>query len=131
MPERPRRTPEVPRRRPRVAERSRTRRRIRAVLILAAYPRRAAAERAARDLVRRRILACATVAPHGRAFYRWKGKEHTDPSVILWGKTLASRSREALRAIRESHPDQVPEILVLPVQGGHGPYLAWLAGEVR
>lgn len=103
---------------------------VRPVLILAAYPRRAAAERAARDLVRRRILACATVTPHGRAFYRWKGKEHADPSVILWGKTLASRSREALRAIRESHPDQVPEILVLPIEGGHGPYLAWLREEV-
>jgi hypothetical protein len=25
----------------------------------------------------------------------------------------------------------VPEILVLPVRGGHAPYLEWLAGEVR
>jgi len=104
--------------------------RVRPVLILAAFPRRAAAERAARDLVHRRILACATVTPNGRAFYRWKGKEHADPSVILWGKTVASRSREAVREIRASHPDQVPEILVLPVQGGHGPYLAWVAEEV-
>jgi periplasmic divalent cation tolerance protein len=115
--------PEPKKRRP-------ARRRIRPVLILAAYPRRAAAERAARELVRDRILACATVTPNGRAFYRWKGKEHADPSVILWGKTLASRSRDALRAIRASHPDEVPEILVLPIQGGHGPYLAWLAEEV-
>ena len=104
--------------------------RIRPVLIITAYPRRSAAERTARELVRRRILACATVTPNGRAFYRWKGKEHSDPSVILWGKTLASRSREALRLIHESHPDQVPEILVLPIQGGHAPYLAWLAEEV-
>ena len=29
------------------------------------------------------------------------------------------------------HPDIVPEILVLPVRGGHVPYLEWLAGEVR
>lgn len=123
--------PERATRRQSTRERTRQRPRVRPVLILAAYPRRAAAERAARDLVRRRILACATVTPNGRAFYRWKGKEHADPSVILWGKTLASRSREALRAIRESHPDEVPEILVLPVQGGHAPYLAWLAEEVR
>ena len=101
-----------------------------AVLILSAYPSRAAAERAARSLVRDRVLACATVVPGGKAFYRWNGKEHADPSALLWGKTLASRARAATRAIREAHPDTVPEILVLPVRGGHAPYLEWLAGEV-
>jgi periplasmic divalent cation tolerance protein len=109
------------------------RRRIRAqaVLILSAYPSRSAAERAARALVRERILACATVIPGGRAFYRWNGKDHADPTALLWGKTLASRASAAVKVIRALHPDTVPEILVLPVRGGHGPYLDWLAGEVR
>ena len=102
-----------------------------AVVILAAYPTRASAERAAKGLVRERVLGCATVMPGGKAFYRWNGKEHADPSVLLWGKTLASRSRRAVEAIRANHPDTVPEILVLPVRGGHVPYLEWLAGEVR
>lgn len=102
-----------------------------AVVILVAYPTRASAERAARGLVRERVLGCATVMPGGKAFYRWNGKEHADPSTLLWGKTLASRSRRAVLAIRETHPDTVPEILVLPVRGGHAPYLEWLAGEVR
>lgn len=102
-----------------------------AVVILAAYPTRISAERAAKSLVRERVLGCATVMPGGKAFYRWNGKEHADPSVLLWGKTLASRSRRAVEAIRAYHPDTVPEILVLPVRGGHVPYLEWLAGEVR
>lgn len=102
-----------------------------AVVILAAYPTRASAERAAKSLVRERVLGCATVMPGGKAFYRWNGKEHAEPSVLLWGKTLASRSRLAVEAIRTNHPDTVPEILVLPVRGGHVPYLEWLAGEVR
>jgi periplasmic divalent cation tolerance protein len=101
------------------------------VLILSAYPSRLAAERAARALVRDRVLACATVVPGGRAYYRWNGKEHADSSSLLWGKTLASRARAAVEAVRAAHPDTVPEILVLPVRGGHGPYLEWLAGEVR
>lgn len=100
------------------------------VLILAAYPRRLAAERAARDLVRDRLLACATVIPGARAFYRWKGRNHATPSTLLWGKTTRARAPAAVRAIRERHPDEVPEILVLPIAGGHAPYLAWLAGEV-
>lgn len=103
----------------------------RAVVILSAYPRRAAAERAARSLVRSRHLACATVVAGGKAFYRWQGKERADASTLLWGKTTGARARAAIEAIRVSHPDRVPEILVLPVTGGHAPYLAWLDAEVR
>ena len=111
--------------------RRRTSGRTSALMILAAYPKRAAAERAARSLVRERLLACATVTPGGRAFYRWEGREHADPSTLLWGKTTRAKAEAAIRAIRESHPDRVPEILVLPILGGHAPYLAWLAGEVK
>ena len=103
----------------------------RAVVILSAYPTRAAAERAARALVRSRAVACATVTPNGRAFYRWEGKERADSSTLLWGKTTASRAPAAVKAIRASHPDKVPEILILPVRGGHAPYLDWIEKEVR
>lgn len=110
---------------------ARTRRRApRAVLVLSAYPKRAAAERAARLLVDDGIVACATVVPNGRAHYRWKGKRRSEPSVLLWGKTTAAKARAAIRAIRGGHPDSVPEILVLPVSGGHAPYLRWVAAEV-
>lgn len=103
----------------------------RAVLILSAYPRRAAAERAARSLVRERILACATVTTSARAFYRWKGRTVAEASALLWGKTTSARTKAAILAIRESHPDQVPEILVLPISGGEPRYLRWLRGEVK
>lgn len=102
-----------------------------AVVILAAYPKRAAAERAARELVRAGVLACATVTYGARAFYRWKGKDRAEPSTLLWGKTTRAKAVAAVRAVREGHPDEVPEILVLPVIAGHGPYLAWVADEVK
>jgi periplasmic divalent cation tolerance protein len=105
-------------------------RRSSAVLILSAFPTRAAAERAARAWVEARVVACATVTYGARAFYRWKGRNHAEPSILLLGKTTRTRSREAMRALRAMHPDEVPEILVLPILGGHAPYLAWLEAEV-
>lgn len=102
-----------------------------AVVVLSAYPRRAAAERAARELVAARVLACATVTYGAKAFYRWKGKERAQPSTLLWGKTTRAKAGAAVRAIRETHPDEVPEILVLPVVAGDAPYLAWVADEVK
>lgn len=102
-----------------------------AVLILVAYPKRAQAERAARLLVRERVLACATTVPGARAFYVWQGREVAGASTLLYGKTTAGRSRGAVRRIREAHPDRLPEILVLDIVGGDPGYLAWVAGEVR
>ncbi|MGE5175358.1 MAG: divalent cation tolerance protein CutA [Hyphomicrobiales bacterium] len=101
----------------------------RAALVLSAYPSAAAASRAARALVTARVMACATVAPGARATFRWEGHLRRERSAILWGKTTAAKAAAAVRAIRASHPDRVPEILVIPVVGGHAPYFAWLAAE--
>jgi len=116
-----------------VAERRKPRgsRAVRAVLILVAYPRRDQAERAARLLVRERVVACATTVPGARAIYFWRGREEAAASTLLHGKTTAARSRDAVRRIAETHPDQVPEILVLDIVGGDPGYLAWVAKEVR
>ncbi|HMI30958.1 MAG TPA: divalent cation tolerance protein CutA [Candidatus Limnocylindrales bacterium] len=102
----------------------------RAVLILAAYPRLGLAERAARSLVRERVLACATVSA-ARAFYVWGGRERSELSATLHGKTTAARAAEAVRLIRESHPDKVPEILVIEIAAGDRDYLAWVAEQVK
>jgi periplasmic divalent cation tolerance protein len=106
-------------------------RRVSAVLILAAYPRRLAAERAAALLVRERLLACATVVPGARGFYMWRGMRHAESSTLLQGKTTRARAEEAVRRLRETHPDELPEILVFDLTGGDPDYLAWVAQEVK
>ena len=102
---------------------------VKAVLILAAYPQREVAEEAARKLVQARVLACATVTV-GQAFYFWEGREHAEASAVLQGKTTAARAPEAQRLIQESHPDKVPEILILEIAGGDPAYLAWVQEQV-
>ncbi|HYQ88941.1 MAG TPA: divalent-cation tolerance protein CutA [Candidatus Binatia bacterium] len=81
--------------------------------------------------MRERVLACATVVPGARAFYTWGGRRRADRSILLYGKTTRARADEAVRRLRETHPDQVPEILVLDVVGGDPDYLAWVAEEVK
>ncbi|HET9951150.1 MAG TPA: divalent cation tolerance protein CutA [Candidatus Eisenbacteria bacterium] len=95
-------------------------------LILAAYPNRAAAARSARSLVRDGTLACATVAAGATAFYRWEGKCLAEASVLLWGKVAWSRAADAVAALKEAHPDRVPEILAFRVDKAHPAYTAWV-----
>ncbi len=45
-------------------------------------------------------------------------------------KTTAGHVAALQSRVEALHPYDVPEILVLPVAGGHAPYLEWVASEV-
>jgi len=84
------------------------------------------AERIARALVERRLAACVNVVPGVASFYRWKGDVCRDEEWLLVVKTR----EEKLDALREAlvalHPYELPELVALPIEAGHAPYLAWL-----
>ncbi|HZM52800.1 MAG TPA: divalent-cation tolerance protein CutA [Vicinamibacteria bacterium] len=89
------------------------------------------AERIARALVEERLAACVNVVPGVVSIYRWKGKVEQEAELLLVIKTLAPRV-EALKArLLELHPYELPEVVVLPIGGGHAPYLAWIEDQVR
>lgn len=89
------------------------------------------AERIARALVEERLAACVNVVPGLVSFYRWKGKVERDDELLLVIKTMAGRLDELRGRLVELHPYEVPELVALPVEGGHPPYLAWLAESVE
>jgi periplasmic divalent cation tolerance protein len=97
------------------------------VLVLTTLPADHDAEALARRLVDERLAACVNVLPPMRSIYRWKGAvEAADERQVLI-KTIASRVAALERRLRELHPYEVPEFVVLPVTGGSHPYLAWVA----
>jgi len=71
------------------------------------------AARIARALVERRLAACVNVLPGVRSFYRWKGAAEEDEERLLVIKTY-----------------ELPEAIVLPIEAGHAPYLAWIDESV-
>jgi len=83
----------------------------------------------AHTLLEERLVACVNVVPGLRSHYWWEGKVTTDDEVLLVIKTHPDRLEALLPRLAEAHPYDVPEILVLPVETGHAPYLAWIAAE--
>jgi periplasmic divalent cation tolerance protein len=84
----------------------------------------------ARQLVDRRLAACVNVMPV-QSFYRWEGEFCNDAEVLLLVKTRREMADMVVTAIREIHPYELPEIIVLPVIAGHAPYLDWVYNETR
>lgn len=100
-----------------------------ALVVLTNVPDRAAAEKLARDLVDRRLAACVNVLAPCRSFYRWAGAVQQDEEVPLLIKTTRARYPALETAIREGHPNELPEIVAVPIECGLAAYLEWVSAE--
>jgi len=99
-------------------------------IVMVTAPNAAVAESLVRRLVEERVVACGNILPGTTSIYRWQGAvEHEMEALILF-KTTAAGAARLLERVPELHPYDVPEVLVLPVEAGHGPYLGWLSDSV-
>jgi len=96
-----------------------------AIVVISSCPDEATAARIARDVVESGLAACVSRLP-GHATYSWEGQIVDEAQVILLIKTAMPRYSQLEQRIRSLHPDQVPEIIALPVVTGAAAYLSWL-----
>jgi len=99
------------------------------IVVFSTFPSEDKAAEVARTLVSEQLAACVNLVPPVRSIYRWQGEIYDERETLAIVKT----TRERFEALRERlialHPYEVPEVIALPVDGGHAPYLAWIAGE--
>lgn len=88
------------------------------------------AKRLARELIEQRLVACANLWPIS-SVYRWEGAIQEDAEVAMLLKTRAALVPDLERALRASHPYQVPCIVAWPIVGGSPSYLSWVAEETK
>ncbi len=85
----------------------------------------------ARELVRRRLAACANVVSGMNSVFWWDGDVQAEAESLLVLKTTVG-SFDALRsAVVELHPYDVPEVIGLPVNVALKAYADWVSSEVE
>jgi periplasmic divalent cation tolerance protein len=82
-------------------------------------------------MVEEGLAACANILPGITSVYRWEGSLQRDSETLVVLKTTAARSDALRDRVVDLHPYDVPEVLVLPVVGGHAPYLRWVEEQVE
>ena len=85
----------------------------------------------ARALVDERLAACVNLLPPMVSIYRWRGQVQRDVEQQLVIKTTRARLADAQARLVALHPYDLPECLVLPVDGGDPTYMAWVATETE
>ena len=99
-------------------------------LCLMTCPNPETAQNIARQLLERRLVACVNLVPQVTSMYWWEGKIQEDSEVLLVAKTGRERVDELTAVLPTLHPYQVPELVVLSVEGGLPAYLNWILESV-
>src|SRR4029453_14244205 len=86
-----------------------------AVVVLCTVATTEEGERIARQLVERRLAACANLVPV-TSIYRWKGELERGAEGLLVIKTSSQRLEPLREAIVALHAYEVPEVIALPVE---------------
>jgi periplasmic divalent cation tolerance protein len=79
-----------------------------------------------RAVVEERLAACVNILPPMESVYRWEGRveQETERQILI--KTSRDRIVALWDRIREMHPYETPEFVVLSVQDGSDAYLRWI-----
>jgi periplasmic divalent cation tolerance protein len=102
-----------------------------AVIVLVTWPVAEDAGPTANTLVEERLAACVNLLPEMDSIYRWKNAVERERERQMVIKTTASCVNALMARIKQLHPYDVPEMLVLQVAGGSGDYLEWLSACTR
>lgn len=101
------------------------------VVVYSTHPDLESAERAARDLVEKRLAACVAILPQMISVYRWQGAIERANEVVLLAKTRATLAEAVMAALTKTHPYEVPALLVLSVEAASAAYGAWIEAETE
>ena len=74
-----------------------------------------------------RLAACVNILPPMDSMYRWEGavEQESERQIII--KTARERIVALWERVRELHPYDVPEFVVIPIVDGNDAYLRWIA----
>lgn len=96
------------------------------VIVLTTLPTDADAEDFATTLVEERLAACVNLLPAMQSVYRWEGQVEQDTERQVVIKTTRERVVQLWDRVRDLHPYDVPEFVVLPIVDGNDAYLRWI-----
>ncbi len=87
------------------------------------------ARKIAKALLSKRLAACINILPQIESIYWWKNKIEESKEVLLIIKSKTALLNELIAEVKSLHSYETPEIIALPIIGGHTNYIKWLDQE--
>jgi periplasmic divalent cation tolerance protein len=101
------------------------------VVVLTTLPVDADGHAFGRAIVEERLAACVNLLAPMESVYRWEGRVERETERQIIVKTSRERLPALWDRVRELHPYEVPEFIVLPVADGNEAYLRWIGEATK
>lgn len=101
------------------------------VIVLSNAPDALLAKRIAHVLVEEHLAACVNLGEAGLSMYMWQDTLEGTEEIPIVMKTTSERAPALMERLRQLHPYEVPELLILPVIGGSREYVEWVREQVE
>jgi len=99
-------------------------------IVVSNFPDAQTARDVATAVVNERLAACANVMSPCHSVFHWDGKLQQELEVPVWFKTTEAMATGLMARVRELHPHDVPEVLVLMPAQVQADYSQWVQREV-
>lgn len=84
-----------------------------------------------KQLLGERLIACGTLVAGARSLYRWKeGIQEASETIVLM-KTDREHATACTERLKQIHPYEVPEIMVIDPEAVSPPYADWVREALR
>jgi periplasmic divalent cation tolerance protein len=100
-------------------------------LLYTTFPNEEEAVRISRDLLEKRLVACANILGNTKSLYFWEEQLEETKEIAVLLKTTGENVPEVIKILQELHSYETPAVLEIPVERGGQPFLRWVRESVR
>ena len=88
------------------------------------------AEKIAKKLLKKKLIACANVISNVHSYFVWKNKVQSSKEVIICGKTTSKNQKKIIHTVKKVHSYSVPCVIFFNVKNGNKDFLKWIKQSV-
>ena len=93
-------------------------------------PHKREAEKIAKKLLNKKLIACANVISNVNSYFVWKNKVQNSKEIIICGKTTSKNQKEIVRVVKKLHSYSLPCIIFIDIKNGNDDFLKWIKQSV-
>lgn len=101
------------------------------IVVYITAPSSEVAEEISSALVSEELAACVNITPGIKSVYKWQGAIEKDAEVLMMVKSRKHLFKDIETKVKDLHPYDTPELIVVDIKDGSREYLDWIDESVR
>lgn len=99
------------------------------IIVLTTYPDLKKSKEMARKIIEKELAACVNIIKIEESVYRWKGEIKSGDEYLLLIKTTKKAYLQLETFIKQNHPYELAEVIMLEAKGGCRHYIEWISSS--